>query len=255
MSIAIITGASSGMGAEFANQIPYYYQSIDEVWLVARNIDKLNNVAEEISSNGFCHKVKCFSVDLCNDESVNSFEEVLIQNKPKVKILVNCAGCGRVGDFADIDYSVTQNIINLNCLALTKITKIVLPFMIKNSHIINLASAAAFLPQPGFNVYAASKAFVHRFSKALGVELRDKKISVTSVCPGPVDTEFFEYADPNGNIKPIKRLFMANPSKVVSKAIKDAALNKNTSIYGLSMNLLYFASKIVPECIFMKFIY
>jgi hypothetical protein len=104
-------------------------------------------------------------------------------------------------------------------------------------------------------VYSASKAFVHRFSRALDVELKKKNISVTSVCPGPVRTEFFDIADPDGELKIIKKLFMADPVKVVTKAINDAALNKKVSIYGFTFKILYFAVKIIPECIIMRFIY
>ena len=255
MGIAIITGASSGMGKEFARQIPQFYKQIDEVWLLARRENLLEGIADEIMSAGVCDKVKCIGIDICDREQMNKFKAELSVIKPKVRILVNCAGCGRAGDFADIDSDISEKIIELNCVALTLVTHMVIPYMTEKSHIINLASAAAFLPQPGFNVYSASKAYVYRFSKALDIELRDRKICVTSVCPGPVKTEFLETAYPKGNIKPIKRIFMADPESVVTKAIHDAALNKKVSIYGLSFKLLYVASKLVPECIFMKFIY
>jgi hypothetical protein len=255
MSIAIITGASSGMGAEFARQIPYFYSCIDEIWLLARRTDRLEKTAERIKTAGLCHNVKCIEIDICDIKQLEDFSQKLSQTKPRVRFLVNCAGRGRVGDFADMDGSESDDMIELNCLALTRITRMVIPYMIKKSHIINLASAAAFIPEPGFNVYSASKAFVHRFSRALDVELKKKNISVTSVCPGPVRTEFFDIADPDGELKIIKKLFMADPVKVVTKAINDAALNKKVSIYGFTFKILYFAVKIIPECIIMRFIY
>ena len=119
------------------------------------------------------------------------------------------------------------------------------------SRIIELASAAAFMPQPDFAVYAATKAYVLNFSKAINKELKPKKITVTAVCPGPVDTEFFDIA--GKNVKPLKRMVMAKPENVVEQAIKDAALGNELSIYGRTMKLAHVAGRFLPHRLLMKF--
>ena len=142
--------------------------------------------------------------------------------------------------------------LDLNCKALTLFTGICLPFISNHSRIINVASAAAFAPQPFFNVYAATKAYVLSYSRALHAELKDRKITVTSVCPGPVDTEFFDIAgDAQG--QSFKKKFRADPQKVVALAIKDAAMGNDISVYGAAMKSARVASKVVPNGLIMNF--
>ena len=130
----------------------------------------------------------------------------------------------------------------------------VLPYISKNSRIIQFASAAAFMPQPGFAVYAASKSFVLSYSRALAVELKKKNIYVTAVCPGPVETEFFGIALDGGKLAPIKKLTMAEPKKVVKKALMDSMKGKRISVYGPWMKAFYVLCQIVPHEILMGFI-
>ena len=137
--------------------------------------------------------------------------------------------------------------VRLNCEALCAVTRLVLPYMPHNSRIIQFASAAAFLPQPDFAVYAASKAFVLSYSRALGEELRDRDIYVTAVCPGPVKTEFLELAETTGQIPLYKRLVMANPRHVVRKALKDSIMGRPVSVYGLTMKVFLLLTKILPH--------
>ncbi|MDY6328658.1 MAG: SDR family NAD(P)-dependent oxidoreductase, partial [Lachnospiraceae bacterium] len=138
------------------------------------------------------------------------------------------------------------------CAGLTSVTYMVLPYMVKNSRIINLASSSAFLPQPGFGVYAASKSYVLSFSRALRCEVKNRGISVTAVCPGPVATDFFSIAEGEQKRAWFKDLFMANASDVVDKAIKDSIEKKELSIYGISMKLFYLLTKLVPHRIILK---
>ena len=142
--------------------------------------------------------------------------------------------------------------IALNCEALCAVTHIVLPFMSKNSRIIQFASAAAFLPQPGFAVYAATKSFVLSYSRALNEELRDRDICVTAVCPGLVKTEFFDIAETTGQIPLYKRLVMANPKKVVKKAVLDSCMGKTVSVYGGFMKLFFLMCKILPHEVILR---
>lgn len=246
MKIAVVTGASSGLGREFARQISARYSKFDEIWLIARRTERLEEVADEIKLTS-----RVISLDLSSNDELSALKTLLEENAPDIKLLVNCAGYGKSGSFDELGYEEQIGMIDINCRALTAVTKLCLPYISSNSRILELASAAAFMPQPDFAVYAATKAYVLSFSKALNKELKSKKITVTAVCPGPVDTEFFEIA--GKNVKPLKRMVMAKPEDVVEQAIKDAALGNELSIYGRTMKLAHVAGRFLPHRLLMKF--
>lgn len=246
MKIAVVTGASSGLGREFARQISARYSKFDEIWLIARRTERLEEVADEIKLTS-----RVISLDLSSNDELSALKTLLEENTPDIKLLVNCAGYGKSGSFDELGYEEQIGMIDINCRALTAVTKLCLPYISSNSRILELASAAAFMPQPDFAVYAATKAYVLSFSKALNKELKPKKITVTAVCPGPVDTEFFEIA--GKNVKPLKRMVMAKPEDVVEQAIKDAALGNELSIYGRTMKLVHVAGRFMPHRLLMKF--
>lgn len=246
MKIAVVTGASSGLGREFARQISARYSKFDEIWLIARRTERLEEVADEIKLTS-----RVISLDLSSKDELMALKELLEENAPDIKLLVNCAGYGKSGSFDELDYDEQLGMIDINCRALTAVTKLCLPYISSNSRIIELASAAAFMPQPDFAVYAATKAYVLNFSKAINKELKPKKITVTAVCPGPVDTEFFDIA--GKNVKLLKRMVMAKPENVVEQAIKDAALGNELSIYGRTMKLAHVAGRFLPHRLLMKF--
>lgn len=252
-NIIIITGASSGFGQLFAIELDRLFTSIDEYWLIARKTDQMLETSKAIKT-----PCRILSFDL----SVRSNVKEIIKNVERysydceddvnIKMLINCAGYGKLGDFATIDEEYTEGMIDVNITALTCITRDLLPYMRKNSRIINIASAAAFLPQPGFAEYAATKSYVLSLSRALNVELRHKKIYVTAVCPGPAKTNFFNIAEENASAPWYKKFFYAEPKKVVDKAIKDCMRKKEVSVYSISMNLLRFFTKIIPHRIILK---
>ena len=190
MNIAIITGASSGIGKEFALQLDAGLYTIDEFWLIARRKDRLEELACDLD-----HMAKTIPLDLTQEADMEHLRALLRKERPAVRMLINCSGYGIMGQFSEIDSREQVGMIDLNCRALTEITHACLPYMKKNSRIIQLASSAAFLPQPGFAVYAASKSYVLSFSRALSEELRSRKIYVTAVCPGPGQPEFFDRAE------------------------------------------------------------
>lgn len=247
MNIAIVTGASSGMGREFVLQIAKRYPKLNEIWVVARRKEKLMELAEETGAN-----LRIFDLDLCKPEDFAELQNALEYDKPNVRMLVNSAGAGFLSNFTDTDSAHWESLIDLNCKVLTKVTHTVLPYMKKGARILQLASAAAFVPQPGFNVYAASKAYVLSFSRALAQELTERGITVTAVCPGPVKTEFFQVADPDNQTKFFKKLMMAAPQKVVKKALNDAKIGKEISVYGMGMKAFALITKILPHKIFIK---
>lgn len=245
--IAIVTGASSGMGKEFALKIDRKFSMIDEIWLIARRKERLEELREE--TNKPCLLI----VEDINDSGFKGrFSKMLKQEAPQVKLLINCAGYGIIGAVDDAAPDVVLGMIDTNCKGLTSVTISVLPYMSKNSRIINLASSAAFLPQPYFAVYAATKSYVLSFSRGLNYELKDRDIFVTAVCPGPVATDFFSIAE-NGHKKAwFKELFMSEPADVINQAMGDAINKKELSIYGMTMKLFYLLTKLVPHRIILK---
>lgn len=247
MNIAIITGASSGIGREFVRQMDQSFDKIDEFWLVARNKEKLAEIAE-----GMRHESRIFSMDITSNVQLERLQTAVKKNNAKVRMLVNCAGYGIMGPFAEQDRKEELGMIRLNCEALTNITHRMLPYMARGSRIIQLASCAAFLPQPNFAVYAASKAYVLRFSQALGEELRERGIYVTSVCPGPVNTPFFDRAERNGSTLHIKKYVMVQAEQVVAKALKDSLHKKTKSVYSAPIVGVEVLSKMVPHELALK---
>lgn len=243
----IITGASSGMGMEFARQMDGGFSNIDEFWLIARRREKLEQLAEELM-----HKTRVFALDITNKSGMNRLEKELQKQQATVRILVNCAGYGVMGPFDKLDRTQTLGMVRLNCEALTDMTYRIIPFMRENSRIIQLASSAAFIPQPDFAVYAASKAYVHSFSRAIGEELKERGIYVTSVCPGPVDTPFFDIAEKDGTTLAIKKWTMVKPEKVVSLALRDSCYKRPVSVCSLPIKAFYVASKAVPHGLILK---
>lgn len=247
MKIALVTGASSGMGREAVIQIADRFGGLDEIWVIARRRNRLLELAEELPV-----PVKIMELDLQTDEALTVIAEELAEHQPDVKILVNSAGYGKIGKTGTLPLDDETGMIRLNCETLCAITHLVVPYMSKNSRIIQLASSAAFLPQPGFAIYAATKAFVLSYSRALHVELRPKQIAVTAVCPGPVRTEFFDIAETTGRMPLYKKLTMADPKKVVRLALRDSMMGKTVSVYGFLMKAFQLLSKIVPHDVLLN---
>lgn len=247
MNIIIITGASSGIGMEFAMQMDHYFGNIDEFWLVARSYEKLKEVAKVLE-----HRTRLFPMDVTKGERLDFLEDEIIKRNGTVRMLVNCAGYGIMGRFCEQNGRSELGMIRLNCEALTDLTHRMIPYMRPGSRIIQMASSAAFLPQPDFAVYAATKAYVLSFSRALGAELAGAGIYVTSVCPGPVDTPFFDIAEATGSALAVKKYVMVTADKVVAKALRDSYHRRPLSVYGLSMKAFMALCKAVPHQTILK---
>ena len=242
MKIALITGASSGLGSEFARQIPKLYQNLDEIWVVARRAERLNELEMELKV-----PVRIFDGDLNQDYIYKKLGIALGKSHANVRMLVNAAGYGKIGTFCEYGWKEETGMVDLNCRSLTRMTALCLPYMHCGSRIVNLSSAAAFGPQPGFAVYAATKSYVYSLSMALGRELKGSGIYVTAVCPGPVDTEFFDHT--GKEVASVKKKFRADAKDVVRKALIDSVRGKKISVYGLPMKAAWVASKIVPDSV------
>lgn len=261
-NIILITGASSGIGKEFAHQIDPYFTGIDEIWLVARSRTKLLEVAGSLH-----HKTRILAMDITGEAQIARLTDTLDEHHACIRMLINCAGYGLMGAFSkassctddnyvaesifekntEQDVSGQLGMVRLNCEALTHMTHCCLPYMARGSRIIQLASSAAFLPQPGFAVYAATKSYVLSFSRALGEELRTRGIYVTSVCPGPVNTPFFDIAERYGSTLAVKKYTMVSADRVVKLALRDSYYRKPMSVCSLPIQAFWVLTKFVPH--------
>lgn len=242
MKIAIVTGASSGMGRECAIQLADRFGGLSEIWLIARREERLKELEQSLPVPS-----RSLAMDLTKKEDLLRLKELLEREKPQVKFLVNASGYGKIGRVGSISFEEEMGMPALNCEALCAVTHLVLPYLCEKSRILQYASAASFLPQPGFAVYAATKAFVLSYSRALNEELKSRGIKVTAVCPGPVKTEFFSIAETTGKIPLYKRLTMADPRKVVRLAIRDSIIGKPVSVYGPLMKAFWLLTKVMPH--------
>ena len=244
MKIAVITGASSGMGREFVYAIDKEFD-LDEIWVIARREEKLKELGEKCRA-----KVRPIALDLADRESFAAYKDVLEAEKPEIKVLVNAAGFGLFGTFTEMDMNRQLDIIDLNDGALTAMCHMSIPYMPEGSHIINLASNSSWQPVPYINVYGASKAYVMSFSRALGVELKKQGIHVMAVAPGWIKTEFFDHAVHDDTIKYYDRYYTAE--QVIERAMKDMRKKKTVSILGFPVRMQVRAVKLLPVSLIMK---
>lgn len=249
MKIAVVTGASSGMGREMVYQLADRFGGLSEIWVIARRKERLDEFDGTVPV-----KIRKFAIDITNPGELRELEHALKDKKPDVKLLVNAAGCGKRGAVGEIPRERSLHMIRLNNEALTAVTEIVLPYISENSRIIQFASAAAFMPQPGFAVYAATKAYVLSYSRALAAELKSRNISVTAVCPGPVDTEFLDTALDGQELTFYKKLVTVKSDFVVKAAIADSLMGKEISAAGPVMKLFSILCKFLPHKCLMNFI-
>lgn len=241
MSVAIITGASSGIGKEFVKQMAAT-TDVTEFWLIARREDKLKELAESINVN-----CKILSIDLSNEDGLVQYKEALKDNKPIVKYVVNAAGYGKYGNYEVVDTKTAFNMIDLNVKALLYVTQETIPYIVNGGYIIQIGSASTYNPLPNLNVYASTKSFVKHYSRALNIELKDKNISVTTVCPGWVKTDFFARADIDTYSNKSFAKPMVSASDVVRKALKDTEKRKDISMYALFNNTHHLLAKLLPH--------
>jgi len=244
VKIAIITGASSGMGREFVLELDKS-ESFDELWVIARRKERL-----EALSGLTRARVRPICLDLTDMNSITELEALLKAEKPNVAVLVNAAGFGYFKAFTELPLADQLKMIDLNDKALIAVTYATLPFMEKGSRIYNLGSLSSFQPVPYINVYGASKAFVLSYSRALNVELRPRGIRVMAVCPGWVKTEFFDTAVSDDTITYYNRYYEAN--EVVLRALKDMRRGRDVSVCGFPIRAQVLGVKLLPHKLVMR---
>ena len=198
-NIIVVTGASSGMGREFLIQILEKEKNIDEIWAIARREERLMSLKKDVSD-----KVIPLVLDLTDVNCLNKYHEKLIEEKPNIVILANCAGFGIFDHSENINTDVKLNMIDLNVKAPVALIDYSLPYMSKGSKIMNIASCAAFQPIPYINDYAATKSFLLSYSRALNKELKYRGIHVLAVTPYWTKTEFFDRAVDENKTKVVK---------------------------------------------------
>lgn len=245
MRIAIITGASSGLGEEFALQMGSYFSDIDEVWLIARRREKLEALTEKL--HGI--ETTVLPLDLCDASSFTVFAETLAAEKPDVRLLINNAGIGFLGNVGEGDVSRQVNMTELNMTALTAVTHLALPYMSKGSRIINVSSIASFCANARMTVYSSTKAYVSSFTRGLALELKSRGIFVTAVCPGPMATEFLGIGGIAGNSRTFETLPYCNPKKVVAGTLKASKAGRVFYTPTFFFKLYRVLAKILPHAL------
>lgn len=249
MKTAVITGASSGLGVEFALSIDKTRPEIEEIWLLARRKDRLEELAQKLNK-----KTRVLSLDITSDEDLKIYTDLLESEKPDVKLLINNAGFGRLGDFCELSAEDSRQMLRLNCEAVTVITRQTLGFMSEKSEIINTCSIAAFAPNARMAVYSSTKAYIMSFSRALRFELKDKKINVIAVCPGPMDTEFLPVAGiAKGSSNTFDTLPRVNPKKMAEGSLKASKKGKGVYTNKLFYKFYRILAKLLPHSLVMKF--
>ena len=244
--IAVITGASSGMGRDFVRLIDKH-ERFDEVWVIARRLDRLESLADECP-----FPVRPIALDLGDSASYEKYARMLAEEELDVALLVNCSGYGKFGRYDDISLEDKFGMIDLNCKALVAMTEITLPYMHRGAHIIELDSLSSFQPVPYIGVYGSTKAFVLSYSRSLDRELRDRGIRVCAVCPGWVRTEFFDRAKTKNEKAVTYYNKVWESEDVVRTALRDAYRGRDVSIHGFSVRAQVLATKLLPHSLVMK---
>lgn len=242
--VAVITGASSGMGRDFVKMIDKI-EECDEIWVIARRLDKLKEIESETGK-----KILPVEMDLSDKTSYSLYAKMLADEEIEVCTLVNAAGFGKFGTFEEIPLDEQLNMIDLNCKAIVAITHITLPYMPKGSRVYQLGSLSAFQPVPYIATYGATKSFVLSFTRALNKELEKKGIRMIAVCPGWVRTEFFDRAVRDDTIKYYNKFFTSE--EVVRRAVYDMYRGKDVSVCGASIRAQVLLTKLLPHKLVMK---
>lgn len=249
MKTAIITGASSGLGVELLRAAAELCPEIDTYWLIARRRDRLEALKAQFPNK----TLRAVPLDLTDPAAFTALKALLESEKPDIRLLINNAGMGKLGDFdtAETETHLTQ--VDLNCRALTAVTHSCLPYMKEGSCIINISSIASFAPTPRMAVYCSTKAYVQSLSRALREELKPRRINVLAVCPGPMDTEFLGIAGcDSGKSRTFDTLPHQNPTKVAYGAVKAGIRGKSVYTMGFFYNFYRVLAHLCPKCILMK---
>ncbi len=247
MKIAIVTGASSGMGKEFVLQLSQYV-TVDEIWVIARRVDALQQLQSLVRT-----PIRPVPMDLCREDSFQAYSDLLAAEKPDVKLLVNAAGFGKFGTYENMSLEEECRMIDLNAKALVIMTRLTLPYMGKGSHILQLDSLSAFQPVPYITTYGATKAFVLSYSRAMNRELKPKGIRMMAMNPAWVRTEFFDHAFQTNQSEVQYFNYIYEAKDVVATGLRDLyKTKKDVSVHGLPVKFQVLLVKLLPHKLVMN---
>lgn len=253
---ALVTGASSGLGAEFARQLAPYAKTII---LVARREELLGQLKQDLETCFSGLTVRVYRADLTESKTRTALVDWLSKEGLHVNLLINNAGLGDHGTFVSGTFDRIESMLKTNVEALTHLSHLLLPSMIQGGRaaILNVSSVAGFFPIPNMAVYSATKAYVTSLSEALRMELRNTGVSVTALCPGPVPTEFFSVAtrqdgrDTEAHFQTFPA-FSASPQEVVYAGLRAVEKDRARVIPNPLLCLAVAAALLVPFCLVRK---
>ena len=245
-NIAIVTGASSGIGKEFFHSLERKKEELDEIWVVARNEEKLKALSSSVP-------VRVFALDLSQKQATDELSRVFNEEKPSIRYLIAASGFGRFCALSEDDPAVLQNMVDLNCRSIVELTAAAFPYIAKGGLIMLIASLAALQPVPYLTTYGATKAFVLSYGRALNKELQaEKGARCLCVCPFWTKTAFFDRAETEKKVVK-KYIALYEPQQIVQKAWKDAKRKKrDVSIYGGKAKFQALLVKILPHRLVMR---
>ena len=245
MSIAVITGASSGLGACYIDAVTKLFPEIDELWLIARRKERLKEVAMKYSDK---HCI-IISMDMADMSSFKILKEKLKADNPQIKVLINDAGMSIGSPFENMELESMLKIIDLNCKGATTVTKVCLPYIMDGGTILEVSSTSAFVPNTNLIVYCASKSYVSAFCLGLREELKDRHINVCAVCPGFMHTEMTKPDITKGQ----SRLPVIDPKTAALKSLKAAKKGRAVYTTGTFYKCYRLLAKLVPHTLLVKF--
>ena len=249
MRIAIVTGASSGLGKEFATEIIENYRELDEIWLIARRKERLDEIRQKYPEK----KIRAVPLDLGKEESFAELKKIMDENNPDIRILVSNAGVGTRGKFDEKDLKSQLDMINLNINGCVAVTRLCLPYMKKGAFIVETGSVCSFVPNPSMAVYSGTKAFVLYFSRAIRNELKQRGINVCALCPGNMASEMAILSEQEGKRSIVNMLPYLDMRMVAKNSLIAAQRGKAVYTPGAFYKFYRVISKILPHNLLMLF--
>jgi len=248
MSIAILTGASAGLGQSFFRSLLHRHPDLTGIWLIARRRERLEELAADSPI-----PVTVLPMDLTDPACYDALGQRLETEGAAVKILINNAGLGELDNVADSTWPVQSRMVDLNCRALTAVTTVCLPYMERGGFVLNVCSIASFCPNTRMTVYSSTKAYVMSFTKGLREELKPLGINVLAVCPGPMKTEFLDVANITDRSPMFKTLPYSDPDKVADRAVVMAGRGRCVYTPLFLFKLYRVLAKVLPHSLMMQF--